>query len=196
MNKIQEYKQDPTLLWNDFRDGDEIAFTVLFDLYSDALFRYGIKFVIDDDLVKDCIQDLFIKLHKNRANLAPTNNPLLYLFKALKNSIIDSLEAKDSRITYFPQDELPFWVDYRLNDQSSEDNDKDEEIRELFNKVIKMLTPRQKEAVYLHYQSELSYEEIAQLLEINCQSVRNLVHRAVEKIRTEMNFNLFCIYLF
>jgi len=195
MNKMQEYKRDPALLWNDFREGNETAFTILFDLYSDSLFRYGIKFVIDDDLVKDCIQDLFIKLHKNHANLAPTNNPLLYLFKALKNSILDALEAKDNRITYFPQDELPFWVDYKLNNQL-EDNENDEEIKELFNKVINMLTPRQKEAIYLHYQSELSYEEIAQLLDINCQSVRNLVHRAVEKIRAEMNFNIFCLCIF
>lgn len=94
MNNIEKYRQNPSLLWDDFRKGDESAFSALFTLYSDVLFRYGIKFVKDQGLVKDCIQELFIKLHKNRANLSSTNNPLLYLFKSLKNKLVDVLESK------------------------------------------------------------------------------------------------------
>lgn len=191
MSKIDIYRQNPTLLWDDFRRGDEDAFSALFNLYSDALFRYGMKFVRDQGLVKDCIQDLFIKLHRNYANLSSTNNPLLYLFKSLKNRLADVLESKNGKILYMPQDELPFLVDYIFDPE--EEQDGDDEIRETFDRVMGMLTPRQKEAIYLHYQSELSYEEIAQLLDINYQSVRNLIHRAVERVRTEMDTALFIL---
>lgn len=191
MNNIEKYRQNPSLLWDDFRKGDESAFSALFTLYSDVLFRYGIKFVKDQALVKDCIQDLFIKLHKNRANLSSTNNPLLYLFKSLKNKLADVLESKNNRIMYIPQEELPFLVDYRF--EPDDEQDGDDEIRETFDRVMNLLTPRQKEAIYLHYQSEMSYDEIAQLLGINYQSVRNLIHRAVEKVRSEMDVALFLL---
>lgn len=92
---------------------------------------------------------------------------------------------------YIPQDELPFLVDYRF--QPDDEQDGDDEIRETFDRVINLLTPRQKEAIYLHYQSEMSYDEIAQLLGINYQSVRNLIHRAVEKVRSEMDVALFLL---
>lgn len=189
MNNLEKYRQNPSQLWDDFRNGDDIAFSALFNLYSDALFRYGSKFVKDQGLVKDCIQDIFIKLHKNHANLSPTTNPLLYLFKSLKNRLADALESRSNRIMYIPQEELPFLVDYKF--EPEDEHEGDDEIRETFERVMNLLTPRQKEAIYLHYQSELSYEEIAQLLGINYQSVRNLIHRAVEKVRLEMNITLF-----
>lgn len=191
MNKLDKYRQNPVMLWDDFRNGDEEAFSALFNLYSDPLFRYGMKFVMDDGIVKDCIQELFIKLHKNHANLSPTNNPLLYLFKSLKNRVIDTIESRSNRILYIPQEELPFLVDYKFD--PADEQDGDDEIQETFDKVMNLLTPRQKEAIYLHYQSELSYEEIAELLGINYQSVRNLIHRAVEKVRSEMDMTIFIL---
>lgn len=193
MNNLGRYRDNPTLLWDDFRAGNEMAFSALFNLYSDPLFRYGMKFISDEGLVKDCIQELFIKLYKNRSNLSFTDNPLLYLFKSLKNRIADVLGSKNERIMYLPYEDLPFLVDYKF--EPIDEQEMDEEIIEIFNKAMSFLTPRQKEAIYLHYQSELTYEEISQLLNINYQSVRNLIHRAVEKIRAEMDFAVFLFFL-
>lgn len=193
MNNLERYRDNPTLLWDDFRAGNEKAFSALFNLYSDPLFRYGMKFISDEGLVKDCIQELFIKLYKNRSNLSFTDNPLLYLFKSLKNRIADVLGSKNERIMYLPNEDLPFLVDYKF--EPIDEQEMDEEIIEIFNKAMSFLTPRQKEAIYLHYQSELTYEEISQLLNINYQSVRNLIHRAVEKIRAEMDCAVFLFFL-
>ncbi|WP_321518933.1 sigma-70 family RNA polymerase sigma factor [uncultured Bacteroides sp.] len=189
MSNLEKYIKNPSLLWDDFRGGNEKAFSALFNIYSDPLFRYGMKFISDEGLVKDCIQELFIKLYRNHSNLSPTDNPLLYLFKSLKNRLADVLGSRNERIMYMPNEDLPFLVDYRFD--PVDDQDIDEELIATFNKAMSFLTPRQKEAIYLHYQSELTYEEIAQLLNINYQSVRNLIHRAVEKIRTEMDLTVF-----
>ena len=48
--------RNETALWKLFREGDEQAFSMLFELTSDRLYRYGTKFVNDGELVKDCIQ--------------------------------------------------------------------------------------------------------------------------------------------
>jgi RNA polymerase sigma factor (sigma-70 family) len=177
--------KDIIKLWDRFRAGDKESFSVLFETFLDILFRYGMKFVPDQDLVKDCIQDLFIKLYNNRASLASTANPRLYLLFSLKNMIIDVI-ARDKRITYVAPEDLPFVASYYYVDDQDETDD-EETAKATFEQVIRMLNPRQKEAVYLRFQLGLSYEEISRLLGINYQSARNLIHRSILKIRKKMN---------
>lgn len=182
--------KDIIKIWDQFRAGDKDSFSVLFETFLDILFRYGMKFVSNEDLVKDCIQDLFIKLYNNRDSLAPTTNPRFYLLLSLKNMIIDVI-IRDKRIIYVAPEELPFIASYQyLDDQ---DDTEDEEIKEKFEHAISMLNPRQKEAIYLRFQLDLSYEEISRLLGINYQSARNLIHRSILKIRERMSLAGFII---
>lgn len=181
--------KDIVKVWDEFRNGDESSFSVLFETFLDPLYRYGMKFVSDESLVKDCIQDLFVKLHNNRASLSSTTNPKFYLLFSLKNMIIDAI-AKNRRLTYVSPEDMPFIATYHyLSDQDEAENE--EEIKEKFEQVLNMLNPRQKEAIYLRFQLDLSYEEISQLLGINYQSARNLIHRSISKIRENMEFTLF-----
>lgn len=64
MNKNSEKDND---LWLLFLGGDRRFFSrnLQTEQYRN-LYAYGTKFISDDELVKDCIQDLFIKLHCNR----------------------------------------------------------------------------------------------------------------------------------
>jgi RNA polymerase sigma factor (sigma-70 family) len=182
---------NPIILWDKFRDGDDSSFAVLYEVYSDYLYRYGLKLMPDEEELKDCIQDLFVGLFENRKNLPPTGNVRFFLLKALRNRIID-LYRKERRLIYMPPEELQFSLTYSF-DPENDDLEKENEVLEKFEKVLNMLNPRQKEAVYLRYKMNLSYEEISDMLEINYQSARNLIHRAVSKIRGEMNFSLFLL---
>jgi RNA polymerase sigma factor (sigma-70 family) len=175
-------------IWNQFREGDKAAFAALFERTSDRLYRYGMKFTTDEELVKDCVQDLFLKIHQNRAELPDVDNYAFYLFKLLKNMIIDAFRQQE-KIVYISPQELPFHAEFVY--ERSEPDDAGDEIKERFEQVISLLSDRQKEAIYLRYQAEMSYEEISQLLGINYQSARNLIHRSIEKIKKEMNLSVF-----
>lgn len=175
------------LAWNQFLEGKKDAFGTLFELTSDRLYRYGMKFAKDEELVKDCIQDLFIKLHHNQQNYSNINNPLFYLFRALRNLLVDAIQQRE-KVLYLSPEEIPFHVKFVFDPSNDDFN---EEIKEQFSKVIRLLSDRQKEAIYLRYQADMSYEEISKLMGINYQSVRNIIHRSLEKIRSEMNLNVF-----
>ena len=58
MNKNSEKDND---LWLLFLGGDEDSFAEIYRRQYRNLYAYGTKFILDDELVKDCIQDLFIK---------------------------------------------------------------------------------------------------------------------------------------
>ena len=63
------------------------------------------------------------------------------------------------------------------------DNDEEWMQKKKLEKAIKLLSSRQKEAIYLRFIRDLSYEEIGEVLGINYQSSKNLVSRTLIKLR-------------
>lgn len=180
--------------WDSFRNGDEKAFSWIFNNYVQSLYQYGIRFVADEDLVKDSIQELFIKLYNNRTNLSATDNIQLYLFRALKNRLINNLSNKRDFIS-LSTSTLPFEVE-NSSDTELEDEEWSVTLRKLrLEKGMKNLTPRQREAIYLRYIKEMSIDEICTLLNLNQQSARNLIHRGIEKLRKEISLAIILLFL-
>lgn len=193
MSSDQDDRYQAINIWNNFIDGDENAFSELYNKYYDIMFCYGVKFISDKEQVKDSIQDVFVKIFNHRTNLASNINPHFYLLRSLKNTLLDSLPQKSKHIS-IDANNYSFSIDYEWNSSSElELEQHDQEIKEKFEKVMSMLTPKQKEAIYLRFQLGLSYDEISLLLNINYQSVRNLIYRSFEKIRTELGLSIFLI---
>ena len=53
----------------------------------------------------------------------------------------------------------------------------------LVNNLMDQLSPRQREALTLYYIEEKKYEDICEIMDMNYQSVRNLMHRGLTKLR-------------
>jgi RNA polymerase sigma factor (sigma-70 family) len=193
-SKTNQNADNYAVIWNKFRMGDDASFSVLYEVYSDYLYRYGLKLMPDEEKLKDCIQDLFVSLYENRRNLPATDNVLFFILKTLRNRIVD-VYRKEKRMVYIPSEELQFSANYYF-DPEDDDSERDNEILEKLEKILNALNPRQKEAVYLRYRMNLSYDEMARILEINYQSARNLTHRAISKIRNEMNLSVFISLLY
>lgn len=170
-------------LWQAFLSDDKDAFACLFDRYSDAMYAYGRKITADSELVKDTIQDVFVKLYSNRANLNHTDSIKGYLFVALKRSLINQFH---NRLMLSIEEESDVQFEIELIAHRSfeeEDSSYDEEQKFLLQKALQELTPRQREAIYLYYIQEIPLSEIPSLLGMNYQSTRNLLHRAMIKLR-------------
>ena len=67
--------------------------------------------------------------------------------------------------------------DFLINGQINEEN------RIKVTTALNKLTSRQREAIYLRFFENLNFETIAQVMEMNIQSVRNLIHRAMQLMR-------------
>ncbi|MCE5225342.1 MAG: sigma-70 family RNA polymerase sigma factor [Porphyromonadaceae bacterium] len=168
-------------IWQSFLEGNEHALEEIYRGQYSRLYAYGIKFVADKELVKDCIQDLFVKLHCNRKQLRETVNLNTYLIRALKNKLYDSLSA---HIDMQDIDALPF--DLKAEDSFFtlfSENDEDLLQKHKLQKALEKISPRQRESIYLRFIQELDYEEIGTILEINYQSAKNLVSRTLIKLR-------------
>ena len=192
MDDSNQFKSD-TILWNEFIDGDENAFRLIYEGHVQALFKYGCNFTRDEPLVKDCIQDVFVDLMKYKSTISSTNNIMLYLFKSLKRKIIKALQKRDI-YHHLESDKIPFL--YTLS--SEEEIVEDENLKNRFHQLelaMSNLSPRQKEAIYLKYVSNLNYQEISILMQMNYQSARNLIFRGMEKLRESFSKEIILFFL-
>jgi RNA polymerase sigma factor (sigma-70 family) len=168
--------------WSLFLQGDKHAFSEIFLACHDDLFRYGMKLARDPEMVNDCIQNLFLKLWKNRNNLKPVREIKPYLFRSLRNHIIDILELKRQTLSVDQDIEELFTVEFTPEDfMISKQTEK--ESQETVIHLLNQLTPRQRHAIYLRYFEEMEFETIAHIMNMNLQSVRNLISRGLIVMR-------------
>ena len=78
----------------EFCKGNDRAFSELYDLYVHALYNYGMKITSDQELVKDCIHDVFVKVYKKRHEQLSINNFSSYLLISLKNRLLDEFRRQ------------------------------------------------------------------------------------------------------
>ncbi len=178
--KVYQTEQE---LWHAFLSSDKDAFACLFEEYADAMYAYGKKITPDTELVKDTIQDVFIKLYNNRHNLRETVSVKGYLFIALKRTLLNQFQSHPT-LSIEEGDQIRFEIELISQNAFEEENSSyDEEMKQRLSKALKELSARQREAIYLYYIQEIPLNELPTLLDMNYQSTRNLIHRAMTKLR-------------
>ena len=167
--------------WKKFLKGDDRAFVYFYKKYIHVLFSYGMCFTADRELVKDCIQELFVNIYCHRSKLKSTIHVKFYLLRALKNTLINAF-CKGQPHDSLDGVSLSYSTDYTIEDKLIED-EQEQLRRESIIHVLELLTPHQKEVIYYRYVEELSMEEIGVIMKMNYQSIRNLLQRALKKLR-------------
>jgi RNA polymerase sigma factor (sigma-70 family) len=174
---------DDTMLWNSFRAGDEQAFVVIFDRSIRALHNYGVKIIRDSELVQDAVQELFIELWKHRETLGETDSIKAYLYKSLRRKLfrIKSKQANKLMVElpseYFNETSPSVEFSLMAEQSSIEQTQK-------LTRLLATLSKRQREVVFLRYFEEMEYEKIAVIMDINKQVVYNLVHKAIDALKS------------
>ncbi len=171
-----------TLLWNDFRKGSREAFSQLYAYFSADLYRYGYNLVRNRQLVEDCLHELFLHLHENRARLGPTDNIRFYLYRSLRRRLLDTvgrLNKLDSDDYLF--DSAEFLI--QPYEQTLVEAQLVEQQKLLVIAQLNKLPKRQKEVLYLVYMKGLTYQQAAEVMDITMKSVYNSVNVALAALR-------------
>lgn len=175
--------EDNGAYWEKLRNGDKQA---LFALYNNCYFhlvRFGLKICGNDELVKDCITQLFLQLWGKRENLKPVGNVQAYLFTAFKRHLLDQLNYQERIHTAIhrmsdkePQNELSYEeIIIRVQQE--------EEVKQKLHQAMKQLTPRQLELVRMKFFEGLSYEQIAARTSQSVKTAYNTIYDAIKALR-------------
>jgi len=174
-------KEEDFALWNQFLEGDEKAYLYIYKLYAQDMYSYGMLFTTNSELVKDCLHDVFIKIHRNRKKLSQVDNIRLYLLKAMKNYLFDVFNKK-KELFHNDTIEPVFSPEYTIEDKIIRQEELHYQSRKI-RQMLESLTPRQKEVLYYRYMKNLTYDEIGEIMQMNYQSILNLIQRSIKKLR-------------
>lgn len=182
-------------LWERFQAGDEYAFNSIYRTHIDDLYHYGMHFCRDAERVKDCLQDLFQCLWHDREHLSnDVGNIRYYLISSLRRRLLRSLEKSRRNSTVEFGDTFDFQLVPPNEDAIIQNEIYREQVKQLHNGIA-MLSRRQREAVYLRFYQNLSYEEIANLMMMKVESVYNVISKAVGVLKNLLGLLLWMLAL-
>jgi len=173
-------------LWNSFLQGNNTSLATLYRRYFDGLYAYGNKWLNNPVLTEDSIQDLFVKLMRNRANLSTPASVKYYLFRSFRSVVLDKLKAKNK--TSFVDEPGEHLFSLELSpEQQTIDQEVDDSLRKNLASALERLTPRQREAVFLRYTEGFSYEVISEMMELTPKATYKLMARALEALKQQIS---------
>lgn len=170
--------------------GDESAFTAVYELYSEKVYRLAFRFLKDKEQSEEIVQEAFINLWLSREKLNADGNMWLYLYVISKRLSLNALRqvGKSSSL-----------VENLLHQISELQNTTEEEVlahdlEHYAEKVIEKL-PRQQQLVFKLSRIEgLSHKEIAEQLQISPNTVKNHMVEALKTLKTHLKYSDF-LYL-
>jgi RNA polymerase sigma factor (sigma-70 family) len=168
-------------LWKEFRAGDLAAYSLIYRKYFFILFNYGKKISPNHELVKDCIQDLFVKIWNNRENLSDTTSIRYYLLTSLKRKLFDTLESTNNRFLSGPD-----LTELEMMEAAQEENEYVSNQKEKVFKALKKLSKHQQRILQKKFFEDQSNQDIAADLNITVQSVYNLVFKSLRSLRKQL----------
>lgn len=174
------------ILWENIIKGDQEAYRELYELFAEMLYRYGLRYIQDTATIKDCIQDLFTDLYHYRRNLSPKVNIRYYLLRSFRRKIHMAIK-KGAAISQTSDAEEYFSVDY---EPAAEEliiaAEQQQQMLRLLAQELNALPARQKEVLFLKFNCDLSYDEVADIMKISIPTCRTLAYRAFRQLRTNM----------
>lgn len=170
--------------WFAFINGNKDAFADFYSQSYNMLYSYGMGLGLETQKIRDIIQDIFVRLYVNPdlINDSSTIKPLL--LRSVRNAFLN-LKKTENRYTDLEQ--VDFELRYSVITNDIEESETQEHLEYQIKNILSTLTPRQKEIIYLRFMHKMDYEEISQIMSLSGQAARNLLHRAITKIRDDEN---------
>ncbi|WP_339712361.1 sigma-70 family RNA polymerase sigma factor [uncultured Kriegella sp.] len=183
-------------LWQEFQAGSDIAYATIYRDNVSFLYSYGLKLIKDKELIKDCIQELFVEIWNSKHKLGRVKSIKSYLFKSIRRKLI--AESVKQRKRSMPLDLKPNFLKVLVTPSIEFDMIErqcfDQQCQKL-KKALEKLTDRQKEIIHLKYYTQLSYEEIAEIMSLSKKGTYKLMGRSICFLRKYMGAILFLALL-
>lgn len=174
---------DDLTLWQEFSEGNELAYERIYHRYVNKLYRYAYVVVKDKSLAEDVIHDVFTDLWSSRKKLGKVRSVRLYLFASVKRRSLRRLKRENAFSDFDVVSVKPsYGITASFLDELMDVQQK-ASVAAKVRKCLSGLSNRQREIIYLRFYQNLSYEEIAQLLQLDQKYIYNLASKAFGVLR-------------
>ena len=183
---------DQSKLLYELSQGNELAFTKLYNEYKNVVFSTALKITKSKILAEEVVQDVFLKIWQNHENLAEITNIENYLFIISRNHIFDMIKkiARDTSLV----------LDSNYKSTSTNDTEdaiKDDQYNVILNQIVDQLPPQQQKIYKMAKWDGLSHQKIGEDLGISTETVKKHMAQALKFVRTKISpyMNMFMTLL-
>lgn len=161
------------------RAGEVDAFDALVRRYWESVFLYARQFTGDEDQGHDVAQEAFARLWENRRRWESSRSVGGWLLRTARNFLISEQRKAKVRMR---------WRSEAAPDRGSrpstplQDAER-QELRDAIEDAVQGLSPRRREVFVLFHLQHLSYQEIAEILDIRPRTIANHLQSAVSELR-------------
>lgn len=171
-------------LIKEYLEGNQESFKILIERYTTPLYNFIFRFVGIDN-TPDVLQNVFIKVWKNINKFDVSKAHFkTWIFTIARNTVTDYLRKK----------KMVLFSSLDKDEELFEENIKDESLlpdeviskledSELLNKTLEQIPSKYKEVLILHYQEEMTFVEIGQILNKPTNTVKSYHRRALILLR-------------
>ena len=179
-----EFEVSDEVLWQQFQKGRESAFAKIYKDNVGRLYSYGKKLVKDDGLVEDAIQDMFVELWDARERLGAVKSIKSYLYMCIRRKLLLKVSVArktNSQSTLESLQKITPSYEISLIEKQQFDA-----AQMALQKAMTHLNGKQMEIIHLKFYSKLSYNEIADIMQLEKKGVYNLIARTLLQLRSHL----------
>lgn len=161
--------------------GESNAFGTLVERYEAKLARYGTKFLSSRDDITDLVQDAFIRAYQNIQSFDASLRFSPWMYRIAHNEFVSALR-KRSRNPVVSVD-FDALVAHPVYDDPAPREREQKEMRALIDKGLEQVSAKYREVLVLYYLEDLSYREIADVLQVPVSTVGIRLLRGKEALK-------------
>lgn len=166
------------------RLGDSSALGALLQQYWSPLVVYLRELLNDREAALDVAQEAFLELWDHRRTWSPRGSVRAFLYRVARHRALNRIRDDRNRARFAPH--LDAVERARHVAPSPLQLLEQAELRSILEEAIEALPPRRREAFRLAYLHDLTHDEIAQVLGISRQTVKNQVSAALAQLRRSL----------
>ena len=189
--KVSEPDPDAALMLR-VKQGDLEAFALLVDKYKQPVMNLVYRMLRDMTEAEDIAQNVFIQVHKSAGRYHVASKFSTWLFTIARNLCLNEVRRRsrhpaDSMDVPHPEQEAQPWQQFKDHKTASPpDQMLHGELEQKIEEAIAELPENQREALLLCREDELSYEEIAKVLDCSLSATKSLIHRGRETLKEKL----------
>lgn len=155
-----------------------MAFRQLFDLYHAFIYSFAYKMTASEQIAKDIVQEVMVKVWINRHTLTEIENLAAYINRITRNLILNGLKRRAHESLLLRE-----MIPANLARNSTEETTLHRELEHLLHKALTQLPPQQQRVYRMSRIEGLRHEEIASQLNISRETVKKHMMAALRAMK-------------
>jgi RNA polymerase sigma-70 factor (ECF subfamily) len=182
---MQDLKDEEVML--NYQKGEVSAMDELLRRYRNPVYHFTLRLIGNITEAQDITQEVFLRVHQYKDSYEPTGKFSTWIFSIAHNLALSRLR-KNKWLAIWPSkvDDSDDLKEFKSPDPSPDAKVYENEISGIVKKCIQSLPFLQREALVLREYENLDYQDIAKILKKSLGTVKTLIHRARQNLKTKL----------